>query len=494
MKFFKLLLILNIWLCSTSYSEDALRQTERPNILLITVDDMNWDSIGAFGSTVNNITPNIDRLATEGIRFQHAHVTVAVCWPSRAVWLTGLYPHHNGTVGFREIFPEVDTLPEQLKDNGYFIGLVGKNRHVIPSRKKSWDMLIETKNLGEGRDPELYYQHTKEFLNQIKENDKPFFLMINSHDPHRPFAGSKQEQKTRKHTFFGRVASKLGVAERLGLGKYPAPPVDRYHPDDVSVPKFLPDLPDIRLELAEYYTSVHRADKTVGSVLLALKEMQFDSNTLVLFLSDNGVSLPFSKTNSYLHSTRAGLIARWPNNIKPNTFDSDNLINGIDLTPTILDAANISPTKKVDGVSFLQVLLKQEPLKREHIYTYFDLSSNKVELPMRSIQDKKFGYIFNAWSNGENIFRNEPTQGRTMKAMVAASKNNSDIKSRVDFFLYRTPEEFYDYETDPDALNNLIENPKYASLIQQYREQLLQHMENTEDPQTSSFKQYLGSK
>ncbi len=185
------------------------------------------------------------------------------------------------------------------------------------------------------RDPEVYYKESLKFFNQAKEEERPFFAMINSHDPHRPFAGAEDEIK-----YFGHHTKPPRV----------------YSPDEVYVPECLPDLPDVRIELAQYYASVHRGDMTVGRILDALDEAGFHENTMVLFLSDNGMALPYAKTNCYLNSTRSPYIMRWPKHIKPGSV-SDALINGIDYTPTILDILGIEPIVGCDGKSMKDTIL-----------------------------------------------------------------------------------------------------------------------------------------
>ena len=165
---------------------------ERPSVLLITVDDMNWDSVGVYGCPIRNITPNIDRLAAEGLRFEHAHVTIAICQPTRAVWMTGRYPHNSGALGFNPIRPNVPTLVERLKTAGYRTGLMAKHGHVVPTRKAAWHEIVPAKELKNGRSPEHYYRRARAFLQSAREARKPFFLMANAQDPHRPFAGSAQ--------------------------------------------------------------------------------------------------------------------------------------------------------------------------------------------------------------------------------------------------------------------------------------------------------------
>ena len=155
---------------------------------------MNYDTPGVTGCLTPGITPNLDRLAGQGIRFVNAHVTVAVCQPSRECLMTGRYPHHNGATGFYPVRPDVPTLAESLKAAGYQIGIMAKVGHLKPDNKFPWDYKYDARDLGQGRDPALYYHAAKEFFAQAKESGKPFFLMANSQDPHRPWAGSDAER------------------------------------------------------------------------------------------------------------------------------------------------------------------------------------------------------------------------------------------------------------------------------------------------------------
>ena len=150
------------------------------NFLLITVDDMNWDSLGVNGCKVAGVSPNIDRLASQGLLFNHAHVTIAVCMPTRAVWMTGRYPHRSGALGFQKINPGVPTLLEALKKAGYHTGILAKVPHVVPSRGESWDLVLQARELGVGRDPALFAEHSGKFFAAAKAAGKPFFLMANS--------------------------------------------------------------------------------------------------------------------------------------------------------------------------------------------------------------------------------------------------------------------------------------------------------------------------
>jgi len=439
----------------------------RWNVLMITADDMNWDTPGAFGGKVRGLTPNIDQLAASGMRFVRAHVTVAVCQPSRSAWMTGRYPHRNGAEGFQPIRDDVPTLQERLREAGYRNGIMAKNAHLAPRSKFCWDYYVEPSELGQGRNPQLYYRRAKEFFEQAKSEGKPFFLMANSQDPHRPFAGSDQELKSfGKHLDFTRQVK----------------------PEEAAIPGFLPDIPDVRTEVAQYLTSCHRCDQSVGEVLRALRETGFEQNTVVMFLSDNGMAFPFAKTNCYFHSTRTPWIVRWPGVTKPNSVDRDHFISGIDFTPTILDALGLPPLNGVDGRSFVPLLKGGKDPQRDHVVTVFHETSGRRRYEMRAYQDRRYGYIFNAWADGKTMFRNESQNGLTFRAMQAAAESDPAIAERVRLFLYRTPEEFYDFEADPNALVNRIGDARLKPEIDRMRRNLKRWMEATADPLSQRFK------
>lgn len=464
----------------------------RLNILFITADDLNGDTPGAFGGKIPGITPNLDRLAREGMRFKHAHVTVAVCQPSRECLMTGRYPHRNGATGFYPVRADVPTLQEQLKQAGYVLGILGKVTHLRPAEKFPWDFQHDQGELGAGRDPARYYAYTKEFFQQAKASGKPFFLMANSHDPHRPWAGSEQEKTSRK-TGTKKKQSGNGGGDEGASGDYPAPG-RTYRPDEISVPGFLPDLPDVRKEMAQYYSSAHRGDQTIGQVLRALQEADLDATTLVMFVSDNGISMPFAKSNCYLNSTRTPWIVRWPGRVKPGTVDDRHFISGIDFMPTILEAAGLPPPPGMDGRSFLPVLAGGTQDGRERVFTCYNDTSGRKAYPMRCLQTKRFGYIFNGWSDGETTYRAETMGGLTFKAMESAAREQKPVAARVEMLLHRVPEEFYDFSSDPNALHNLANDPQWQAEIGRFRAEMLAWMDRTEDPLHEKFRTQKGLK
>jgi N-sulfoglucosamine sulfohydrolase len=446
----------------------------RPNVLIVTVDDMTYNSIGAFGNRIPGITPNIDLLAAQGMRFTYAFTNTAVCQPCRQSLLTGRYPHNNGSEGFEPIDRDVPTLTEQLRKAGYVNGILGKEIHHQPVDKFSWDYIpfITEKDSvwrkSESRNPTLFHDYSARFFTLAKEQQKPFFLIANSHDPHRPFLGSAEDTAT--------------YGNRL-------PPITRqFSPEEVAVFGYLPDIPDVRKEVAQYYGSVYRADQSIGAILRALKESGMENNTIVIFLSDHGAAFPFSKSQCYFNSNKTPLIIRWPANIKSGSIDTTHIVSGIDLMPTLMDALHLPTVPDMDGKSFLPLLLGKKQSNRNSVYTtYYQIFGN-IRYPMRCIQDKNFGYIYNFWADGKLRISGDATGGLTWKAMMKAANTDPAIAERVELFKHRVPEEFYDFRKDPDALHNLINDPAYSGLIQQFRDKMLKEMLVCKDPAFQAFK------
>ena len=435
----------------------------RPNLLLITVDDMSRDSVGSFGSPIPGITPHIDRLAGEGLSFDQAFVTIAICQPTRAVWMTGRYPHRSGALGFDPIDKDVPALPEALQAGGYHTTLLGKDHHVLPSRHAAFDIIRQQKELGQGRSPEHYAREVKAAIAAAEKADKPFFIMANAHDPHRPFAGSPSD-------------------------RYHSQPFPKaFEPKDIPVPGFLPDLPDIRKELATYYQSVHRADQVVGAILGSLEAAGHTEDTLVIFMSDHGMPLPYAKTNCYLASTATPWIVRWPGVVKPGTRDSKHMISGIDLAPTLLDAAGLPELPGADGRSTVPLMKGKAQDGRGRVFTMINRTNGKREYPMRALNDGRFLYIWNGWADGETVFKNESQAGLTFKAMKNAG--DAAIQGRARYFQYRCTEELYDLSEDPDCLKNLIEKPndQWSPRTSAMTKALWHWMKATEDPQIRRF-------
>ncbi|WP_439484398.1 sulfatase family protein [Cyclobacterium plantarum] len=469
------LIVLLSWVIFSCADPVEKRQTDYhpTNVLLITADDLNYNSVGVYGCTVPDITPNLDKLAGEGMRFTNAFVNIAVCQPSRQSIMTGRYPHTNGALAFNPIDRAVPTLQEQLTKAGYLNGILGKEIHLKPTDKFNWDYYIRegdlSSGLGIGRDPDLYYQHAMEFFSKSKKEDKPFFLMANSHDPHRPFAGSEQEERL--------WGDDLPVVTRT------------IHPEEVRVPEFLPDLPEIRREIAEYYTSVYRLDQTVGALMQALDDSGMAENTMVMFISDNGMALPFAKSNCYLNSNKTPWIVRWPGVVPEEKVDSTHFISGIDFMPTVLHALHLPVVPDMDGSSFLPVLKGKTQKSRTRVFTEFHRIFAGIDYSMRCVQEGDYGYIVNFWSDGEHKIRGDAASGRTYSAMVEAAPRDEAVADRLKMYEYRVPEELYDFSKDPDGLNNLMDDPAYQEIANGLKAQLLREMKRTDDHLAGDFEE-----
>lgn len=464
----------------TFFADTFLERTtpySGPNILLITADDLNADTVGVFGGPHPSVTPKIDQLAAEGIRFERAHVSIGVCQPCRQSLLTGLYPHTNGGEGFEPIDPLVMTLCEILDNHNYRLGILSKNNHLAPGSEFQWDTELGEGQLAQGRNPEIFYTEAKAFFDEAIAAGRPFFLMANSNDPHRPFHGSLQE------------SNKWSQAVRNTF----ALPSKIYAPGEIATPGFLPDLPDIQNEMAQYFSSARRCDDSVGRILDALEAAGAKDNTIVIFLSDNGIAVPFAKTNCWHHSTRTPLIIRWPEIITAGMVDPHHFVSGVDLTPTLLDALGLHTDIPFDGRSFFPLLQGHRQSGRDAAFTAFHETSSNRRYEMRAMNRARYGYIFNAWADGSTVFQNESQNGLSWNAMSAAATSDAEIQARVDHFELRRPEELYDYTQDRDAIHSLESRPELLAWLDESRREMHDWMVRTADPLLPTFLAYVAA-
>ncbi|MCC6486042.1 MAG: sulfatase [Candidatus Hydrogenedentes bacterium] len=443
----------------------AAAPDSRLNVLLLTSDDLNYNSLGFMGCKVPGITPNLDKLSRESYRFGRGHVTVAICQPSRQCMMTGRYPHNMGAPAFDPIREDVPTLQERLNAAGYLNGIFGKETHLAPKEKFCWDTYVPASELGTGRDPQRYYEETQKFIARAKSEGKPFFLMANSQDPHRPFAGSQDEiNRWQKHL-----------------------PVSRtYRPEEIEVPGFLPDVPGVREDLACYYTSVYRGDETLGMVLRALDEAGMSENTLVMYVSDNGMAFPFAKANCYLTSTSTPWLVRWPGITQAGKVEPDHFVSGVDYAPSILEALGLDPLPDLDGRSFIPLLRGETQPGRDQLYTLYN-RPDKGDVAIRCMQDRRYGYIWNPWGGSGVKFQTNYMMGPAWEAMREEAESNPGLAARMKLFLYRAPQELYDFESDPNCLNNLIDEPAHGDKLHDLQQRLLTEMTRSKDPLREDF-------
>lgn len=442
----------------------------KPNLLIITTDDMSCESVGVYGCKLKGTTPNMDRLAERSLRFDHAHVVVGNCMPSRNVMWSGRYPHNNRIEGFRAMGKQEKDYPvlgDLMKDAGYFTGIRHKVSHSTPYSPFPWDIVLGDEKKDDVKNAASWGQAATKGIEAAKAAGKPFCLMLNIADPHKPFYAEGNRGDTVPDD---NVPSRVFTAE------------------EVPVPGFLHDDPVIRKELAHYYSSVRRADDSVGAILDALKASGQEESTIIVFLSDHGMPLPFAKTQLYHHSTRTPLMVRWPGVTKDGAVDDEHVISTVDLLPTILDMLEVPKPVGFDGTSFAGVLKGEKQPERTMAFKEYNENSGGQRTPMRSVQTKDYIYIFNPWSNGTRVMSGATAGTPTCRQMRVLAKTDPQIAARIDLFDHRVPEEAYEVSYDPDALTNLIDKPEHAAQVAALEKALEDWMVRTKDPLLEVFR------
>jgi N-sulfoglucosamine sulfohydrolase len=357
-----------------------------------------------------------------------------------------------------------------MHDAGWYTGIRHKVSHSTPYSPFPWDINLDTDAEGNKphvKDPATYGKTFVQGLEAAKKAGKPFCLLLNIADPHKPFyaEGNRGESAPDPH-----VPSKV------------------FTPEEVPVPGFLPDDPIVRKELSLYYSSVRRADDAVGSIMEALKASGEDANTVIIFLSDHGMPLPFSKTQLYHHSTHTPLMIRWPGATKPNTVDDEHMVSTVDLLPTLLDIAGIQQPGGFDGRSFAPLLRGEKQDGWDMVFKAHNENAGGQATPMRAVQTKDWLYIFSPWSNGTRVMSGATAGTATCRQMRVLARTQPEIAARVDLFDHRVPEEAYEVRYDPDALTNLISKPENASQVATLEKAMEDWMVRTNDPLLEVFR------
>lgn len=456
---------LGLFLLGNLYAEE-----KKPlNLLLITVDDMSCDSVGVYGCELEGTTPVMDRLASQSLRFDYAHVTVGNCNPCRNVMFSGLISHNNKVEGFYKVTdPGWPHMVDLLKDAGYYAGIRGKVTHSSPYQPYDWDEDLTTLEDGSKahiKDAKSYGESTARGIANAKKQGKPFFLSVNISDPHKPF-----------------------WSQVRGGGEDPYQPSRIFTADEVPVPGFLFEDEAVREELALYYSSVRRADDCLNQVLRALKKSGEWENTMIVFLSDHGMPLPFAKTQLYHHSTRTPLMVRIPGVTKDGRVDQRHMVSVVDLLPTVMDALGVEKPSRLDGRSFYPILKGEKQADRDFIIKQYHENSGRSRDPMRAIQTKTHLYLFNPWSNGERIFATATNGTVTCKRMIELAKNDKAMNERLNLYRYRVPQELYQVKRDPDCLQNLIDSSNNQEVKNKLQKLLEEWMVKTGDPILECFR------
>ncbi|WP_281612933.1 sulfatase [Flammeovirga sp. SubArs3] len=440
--------------------------SQKPNVLFLTSDDLNFDSIGAYGSKIKNTTPNIDNLSKQGMLFERAYVQAPSCCPSRNVFHTGQYSHNSGVEGFYSVdFPQA-TLPEALRGNGYFTGIVQKVIDSTPTNNvdQYWDYVADFDKLN-SRTASKYKLAFAEIVQKAKDNDQPFYASVNVQDPHLPFY---RGEKTKK-----------------GFDKNP--PSLIFDQDEIPIHPVLPQYDHFKEEMTDYYNTVRRGDDCIGDILAVLKEKGVIDNTIIVYVSDHGMAFPFVKSNLYPQSVRTPWVVVWPGEVKKGKRDKTHMVSAIDLMPTILEATNTETPGPLAGRSLLPIMKGKSQENRDYVYVEHNEGPTADPRPMRAVHSKDFVYIFNAWGTGDYHAIMECRWYRSYATYNKLSQDHQEVKDRFEFLNYRTVEELYDTKNDPYSKNNLINDPNYADVVKDLRTRMETWMRATNDYALEGF-------
>lgn len=443
------------------------------NILLMIADDLGREVTGCYGCKAVS-TPHLDAFAASGTKFDLAFASTASCSGSRTTIYTGLHTHVNGSYGLvleRNGFqtrPNIETAPQVFNDIGYKTGMLGKI-HVAPDTQYPWQYREETMT----RDVAFIADRAKAFFEDAKSKDTPFFLTIGYVDPHRdmPHRGG-----------FGNLK-----------GNYdPRLHDQEYTPDQVEIPSWTNDLPEVRQELAEYYRSIHRMDQGIGMVLKNLEELGLADNTMVVFMSDNGPPFINSKTTLYDAGVRLPLLVRAPGHTPGVT--NQHMVSWLDMLPTFLDWAGHAGRQPAEGFhgprpgrSLLPIIdrtgIDVDPSWSRVFgsHTFHEITNY---WPTRYMRDRRYKYHRNVcWRldfpfatdlYASLSFEGIRNSGTPEKGVLIGKRNLRD-------YIFRPPEELYDLEEDPEEVRNLADDPAHKERLLAMRAALEQWQVETED-------------
>ncbi|CAI7573443.1 unnamed protein product [Penicillium palitans] len=414
--------------------------SSRKNVLLMIADDLG-KQLGCYGASTIK-TPNLDNLAAEGL---HTH--------QNGQYGLASHRHHFVT------FDHVETAPQLLNQSGYRTGILGKI-HVGPAPVYPWEVAKES----ETRDVAVIADQANDFFQESLADERPFFLTIGFHDPHR--------DRTR-----GGFGNDQEYDPRITKGTYTS--------DAVEIPSFINDSPGARFELAEYYNSIHRLDQGIGFVLKALEDAGLAESTLVIFISDNGPPFINSKTTLFDAGVRLPLIIKHPK-LKP-AVNSD-MVSYVDILPTLLDYIGhpgvVDPAKKRLGNSLLPILgTNAKPSEWNQVFGSHTFHEVTNYWPTRFIRDRRYKYHRNLAWRLDFPFAADIYGSLSWEDIRNSSDSEIMIGERKlkDYF-FRAPEELYDLENDPNEVHNLVKDPEHAAVLEDLRTKLETWQRRTEDP------------
>lgn len=402
----------------------------KPNFLFIIADDCTFRDIGCYGGQAH--TPNIDRLASEGMKFSQCFQSAPMCSPTRHNIYTGLYPVKSGAYPNHTFVQDgTKSVVHYLKPLGYRVALSGK-RHISPQNAFPFEYS------GKDNNPDLEAIDT--LLSECNESETPFCLFACSNEPHSPW--------------------NKGDASR-------------YDPAKVKLPPYFVDTADTRDDMSKYLAEITYYDWQVGECLKLLDKHGVAENTMVVVVSEQGSSFPFGKWTCYDTGLQSACLVRWPGKIKPGSV-SDALIEYIDILPTFVDAAGGKPVAALQGKSLVPVLSGETNRHKDFVFgemTTRGIINGSPYFGIRSVRSDKFKYIVNFTPDVR--FTNACTKSEAFRSWEQkAEAGDADAADKVRRYYHRPAEELYAISEDTYEWTNLAGDPKFADVKSELKVQL----------------------
>ncbi|CAH0398121.1 unnamed protein product [Chilo suppressalis] len=468
---------------------ETVLSTKAKNVLLLLADDGGFE-IGAYLNKICQ-TPNIDALAQRGVIFNNAFTSVSSCSPSRAALLTGTPSHQNGMYGLHHgvhhfsSFDNVTSLPAILRQHGVYTGIIGK-KHVGPAEVYRFDFeQTEVNNpINQvGRNITHMKLLARQFLADANQQQKPFFLYVGFHDPHR--CGHHEAR-------FGAFCERFGSGEE-GMGLIPDWKPWYYQWDEVQLPYHVQDTEAARRDIAAQYTTMSRLDQGVALLLKELEASGHADDTLVMFTSDNGIPFPSGRTNLYQAGLREPLVMVSPEPRARRGQASGAMVSLLDLAPTVLDWMGVpQPQQESNEIlqpdrpkSLLPILEKEPPYSAsEAVFASQTHHEVTMYYPMRAVITRRYKLIHNLNFGMPFPIDQDLYVSPTFQDILNRTRNKQPLpwyKSLQQYY-YRPQWELYDLRHDPAELNNLHGKPSLEAVEDQLRARLLEWQRLTRDP------------